>query len=109
MHKDCGLLPLQVWQLAKNVVDDYVSSATWDLNQIRTSPSKWVPPPSGFHKINVDRSSSMFDNLSSVGVVIRDCKGCVVAVLCKPLQACFPAKLTEIIALEHGVLLAQEL
>ena len=51
----------------------------------------------------------MFDNLSSVGVVIRDCKGCVVAILYKPLQACFPAELTEITALEHGVLLAQEL
>ena len=35
--------------------------------------------------------------------------GQVVAALCKPLQACFLAELTEIMALEQGVLLAQEL
>ncbi|XP_075665305.1 uncharacterized protein LOC142634964 [Castanea sativa] len=40
--------------------------------------------------------------------VIRDHNGQVVAVLCKPLQACFFAELTEIMALEQGVLLAQE-
>ena len=40
MHKDYSLPPPQVWQLAKNVSEDYVNSATWDLSQIRTSPSK---------------------------------------------------------------------
>ena len=79
------------------------------LGQLRTTPSSWVPPPSGFHKINVDGASSELDSFSSVGVVIRDCKGDVVAALCKPLQARFSAELTEVFALEHGILLAQEL
>ena len=66
-------------------------------------------PPSGFHKINVDGASSELDSFSSVGVVIRDCKGDVVAALCKPLQTCFFVELTEVFALEHGILFAQEL
>ena len=71
--------------MAKNVSEDFVSSTTWDLGQPRTTPSSWVPPPSEFHKINVDEASSELDSFSSVGVVIRDCKGDVVAALCKPL------------------------
>ena len=39
VHKDCSLPPPQVWQLAKNVTEDYVSLATGDLGQIRTPPS----------------------------------------------------------------------
>ena len=109
VYKDSSLLPLQVWKMAKNVSEDFVSSATWDLGQPRTTPSSWVPPPSGFHKINVDGASSELDSFSSVGVVIRDCKGDVVAALCKPLQTRFFAKLTEVFSLEHGILLAQEL
>lgn len=61
------------------------------------------PPPLGIHKI------SEHDRFSSVVVIIRDCNGQVVAALCKLLQACYSAKLTEVIDLEQGVLLAQEL
>ena len=53
--------------------------------------------------------SSEHDRFSSVGVIIRDCNGQVVAALCEPLEACYSAELTEVIALEQGVLLAQEL
>ena len=49
------------------------------------------------------------ENSSSIGVVIRDSFGQVVAALSMPLQACFTAELSEVMALEHGVLLAQEL
>ncbi|KAL0011480.1 hypothetical protein SO802_006588 [Lithocarpus litseifolius] len=55
------------------------------------------------------RKLALKESISSVGVVIRDCLGQVVAALCKPLHARFPADLTEILALEQGVLLAQEL
>nr|POE52991.1 hypothetical protein CFP56_06853 [Quercus suber] len=61
------------------------------------------------HKNNVNGASSESDCSSSIGVVIRDSLGQVVAALCKPLQACFPAELTKIMAVEQGVVLAQEL
>ena len=86
--------------MAKNAVDDFASSANWDFSPIRTSPSSWVPPPPGIHKINVDGASSEHDRFSSVGVIIRDCNGQVVAALCKPLEACYSAELTEVITLE---------
>ncbi|KAK9986990.1 hypothetical protein SO802_031941 [Lithocarpus litseifolius] len=82
---------------------------TLDITQPRAPPSSWTPPPLGVHKTDVDGASSESDSFSSVGVVIRDCWGLVVAAFCKPLQASYPAELIEIIALEQGVLLAQEL
>nr|XP_023876543.1 uncharacterized protein LOC111988969 [Quercus suber] len=96
-------------KVAKSNVEDYVNSALWNFSHQSTSPTCWVPPPHGFHKINVDGASSELDNSSSIGVVIRDSHGQIVAALSKPLQACFNAELTEVMALEHGALLAQEL
>jgi len=65
--------------------------------------------PPGIHKVNVDGTSSEQDSFSSVGVVIRDSKGQVVATLCLLLQSYNSAELTKVFALEQGVLLAQEL
>ncbi|XP_075654719.1 uncharacterized protein LOC142624872 [Castanea sativa] len=98
-----------VWQLAKSSLEDYVGSALWDFSYPRAPPSCWVPPPHGFYKINVDGASSNLENSSSIGVVIRDSFGQVVAAVRKPLQACFTAEITEVMALEQGVLLAQEI
>ena len=95
--------------MAKSNVENYVGSALWDFNLPRAAPTCWVPPPHDFHKINVNGASSDLENSSSIGVVIRDSLGKVVAALSKPLQVCFTAELSEIMALEHGVLLAQEL
>ena len=41
VHKDCGLSPLQVWQWAKNTVDDFASFDNWDFGPIRSFPSNW--------------------------------------------------------------------
>ena len=57
----------------------------------------------------MDEASSILDGSSSIGVIIRDWKGATIAALCKPLQAHFSAELTEVLALEQGVLLAQEM
>lgn len=109
VHKDNGLSPLQVWHMARNVVEDFACSANWDFDFVRPAASNWVLPPPGTFKVNVDGASSEHDGSSSVGVVIRDSNGLVVAALCLPLQSHFSAMLTEIFALEQGVLLAQEL
>ncbi|XP_075674920.1 uncharacterized protein LOC142644128 [Castanea sativa] len=109
VHEGCGLPSEQVWQLAKGNAEDFACFATWDFSQTRTLPTRWVPPPPRIHKIIVDGASSELESFSSIGVVIRDYMGQVVAALCKPLKACFFAELTEIMALKQGVLLAQEL
>ena len=98
-----------MWQLAKSSVENYVCSSSWDFSQPRAPQTYWLPPPHGFHKINVDGASSDLENSSSIGVVIRDSFGHVVAALSRPLHACFAAEILEVLALEQGVLLAQEL
>ncbi|XP_075659148.1 uncharacterized protein LOC142629034 [Castanea sativa] len=95
--------------MAKNTVDDFSCYANWKFDLTRPAPSKWILPPLGSHKVNVDGVSSDQENHSSVGVAIRDCKGQVVAALSLPLQAYYSVELTEIFAIEQGVLLAQEL
>ena len=96
--------------MASCSIDDFSAAATLDLATPRPATSSyWSPPPHGVYKINVDGASSILDGSSSIGVIIRDWKGATIAALCKPLQAHFSAKLTEVLALEQGVLLAQEL
>ena len=49
------------------------------------------------------------ENSSSIGVVIRDSFGHVVAAHNRPLHVCFAVEISKVLALEQGVLLAQEL
>ena len=65
--------------------------------------------PSDFHKINVDGASSDDGKRSSIGVVIRNCKGEAVAALSKMLPGQYTSLEIEFIALQEGVLLAREL
>ena len=96
--------------MARNPIEDFTDAAYTDLSTSRPLLSScWSPPPPGVFKINVDGASSDLEGISSIGVIIRDCKGETVAALCKPLQSHYPTELVEIIALEQGILLAQEL
>ena len=61
------------------------------------------------HKINVDGASSNDGRRSSIGVVIRNCKGEAVAALNKVLPGQYTSLETKFIALQEGVLLAREL
>ena len=106
---DSGLSPLQVWHMARNAVEDFACSASWDFGHVFPASSSWTPPPPGVFKVNVDGASSDQEGSSSVGVVIRDSNGQIMAALCLPLQSHFSAELTEVFALEQGVLFAQEL
>nr|XP_023926797.1 uncharacterized protein LOC112038229 [Quercus suber] len=96
--------------MAKNSIEELNDAATIDF--FTPSPSHtycWSPPPPGVFKINVDGSSSDLEEFSSIGVVIRDCKGQTIAAFCKPLQSHYTAELVEVLAMEQGILLAQEL
>ena len=70
----------------------------------------WAAPPLGFAKVNVDGACSIDGSgISGVGVIIRDEFGSVIAALCKALPSHFSGEWTEFLALEQGILLAQEL
>ena len=100
---------MQVCQIAKSIVEDFIEVATIDFPIRRPVPTSWEPPSSGFYKINVDRAIAEHDRKSNVSVVINDSKGQLVVALSKHLQAHYPTELVEVLAMEQGVLLAQEM
>ncbi|XP_023907861.1 uncharacterized protein LOC112019574 [Quercus suber] len=75
----------------------------------KSQASSWTPPPPGYYKINVDGASSEDGRPSNIGVIIHDSNGRVMAAMCKLLQACYPIEAVEAIAIENGILLAQEI
>ena len=60
-------------------------------------------------KVNVDGAVSGDGKLSSVGVIIRNNEGAPIAALCKLLPGQYSSLETEIIALENGIILAEEM
>ena len=66
-------------------------------------------PPSGFIKINVDGVASNDGRPSSIGVIIRDNQGSSIAASSRVLPSPFPAKITKVLALQEGVLLASKM
>ena len=69
----------------------------------------WRKPPNGVFKINTDGATVGVGVLSSIGVIIRDCRGQAAAALCRVLPSCFTVDETEALAIEAGILLAREL
>ncbi|XP_030939792.1 uncharacterized protein LOC115964668 [Quercus lobata] len=97
VHNECGLSPLQVWEMAKGVVKDFQEANPIYLSTKQPSNGGWVAPPPGFFKINVDGVSSLDgQGVLGVGVIIRDAKGGVVIALSKALPMHYPAEWTEL-------------
>ena len=110
LHVENGLPPLQILEMAKSIVEDYREAFSLVSPSLPFAQECWVAPPLGFLKVNVDGASSIDGSgTSSIGVIIRDDLGRIVAALCKALPVHYPAELTELFALEYGVLLAQDL
>ena len=61
------------------------------------------------YKINVDGATVRAWGTSSVGVVIQDSKGMVIAAECKVLNGVYDAAVTKAFAVEEGILLAKEM
>lgn len=79
-------MPDQIWRFARSFLHDY-KGALVSLNMNPTEKKKgWTPPPPGVLKINVDGATSEDGRNSSVGVVIRDSCGAVIAACGKFLQ-----------------------
>ena len=62
---------------------------------------KWIAPPRGSFKINVDGATSENERNSSVGVVIRDVNGKVLAACCSYLQGQYSVEEVEAMAMER--------
>ena len=110
LHGENGLPPQQILEMAKSIVEDYREAFSLVSPSLPSAQECWAGPPPGFLKVNVDGASSIDGNdISSIGVIIRDDLGRIVVALCKALPVHYPAELTEFFALEYKVLLAQDL
>ena len=69
----------------------------------------WRKPPDGVFKINTDGATGGVGALSSIGVIVRDCRGQAAGALCHVLPGCFTVEETEALEIEAGILLAREL
>ena len=69
----------------------------------------WKKPLAGVYKINVDGAIADDGRCSSIGLVIRDFRGEVVAALCRVLQGNFSVDEIEVLAVEVGILLVKEI
>ncbi|KAK7849904.1 putative ribonuclease h protein [Quercus suber] len=105
----CHSKASQVWLMANNTLEDFKKAASLDIIPPRHSQIRWEAPPLGVFKINVDGATSDQGRNSSIGVIIRDSNGLVVAALNKYLPGRFAADQVEALALEQGILLAGDL
>ena len=72
MHNEKGLTPLQVWDLARSVVEDFheVNDMLCSANQ--SSNASWMAPSPGYFKVNVDGASPLDSNgIYEVGAIVR--------------------------------------
>ena len=110
VHDEDCLSPLQTWEMAQRLIDDYHGAIKMDFPPMQSIPMGWSVPPPGVFMVNVDGACSIDPGGSSgVGVVIRDGSGMVIAALSKLLPSNFPTEWTELFAIEQGLLLAQEM
>ena len=70
---------------------------------------RWTPSPPGVFKVNVDGATLEDGRNSSVGAIIRDSCGAVIAACCKYLQGHYSVAEVEALAVEVGILLAHNM
>lgn len=109
VHESACQSPNQIWSFAKRFLQD-CKEAVSPLSFLRSHKgNRWVAPTTGMVKINVDVATSENRRNSSVGVIIRDSQGLVVAACSRYLFGLFTASEEEVLAVECGIVFAREL
>ena len=99
-------LPSQIWRFARSFIQDYIG-AMFALNKNPAKEnSRWTPPSPRVFKINVDGATSEDGRNSSVGAVIHDSCGTILAACGKFLQGQFSVEEVEALAMEARILFA---
>ena len=69
---------------------------------------KWVPPPQGWFKANVDGAIFKETNKAGIGVVVRDSQGWVLATLLEKVEGVQDAEVIEALAIRRAIRFAIE-
>ena len=93
---------------ASRFISEFQAVQDPPIPSVCSSQTSWLPPEPGVYKANVD--GAVFKNLSSagMGVLIRDCKGQVVAALSQLLFAPLGPLEVEAKAMEAAVIFARD-
>ncbi|KAK3217805.1 hypothetical protein Dsin_011775 [Dipteronia sinensis] len=70
--------------------------------------SIWEVLPAGVFKINTDAALNFRNNISGIGVAIRDCNGHVMASLCQHIGTAYQPQIAETLAILRCLKLAVE-
>ena len=72
-----------------SALSDYKEASKFSLLGPLSGEVSWKKPPAGVYKINVDRATADDRRCSSIGLVIRDFRGEVVAAFVEYSKAIF--------------------
>ncbi|KAK9984941.1 hypothetical protein SO802_034466 [Lithocarpus litseifolius] len=109
IHEDSGSPPFQAWDMASKIMAEFKAACSYPILPQAPPLSIWKAPPLGFFKVNTDVAASNDERNSCIGVVIRGCKGEILATSSKVLPVSFTAEISEAIAVLEGVLLAAKM
>ena len=72
VHESSSQFSDHIWSYARKYIIEFKSASVACSQQLAQTEEKWIAPPPGVFKINVDGATSKNERNSSVGVVIRD-------------------------------------
>jgi len=96
VHEFYSQVPDHIWGFARNYILEFKRALIACSQTLSRLEGKWIAPPPGMFKINVDGATSEIDRNSSVGVVIRDAAGNVHTACCKYLQGQYSVEEVEV-------------
>ena len=95
---------------AKNLVLEYFEIHKHPpKTQRRAAPTRQLPPPDGFYKANFDAAYFGNSGIASIGVVVRDSEGEIIAALSQKIREPHSMDATEALACRRAVVFAREL
>ena len=109
VHESGGFSPSKIWNITRCTREDYSDAVACCILKQQPPDVGWVAPSPEFYKINVGGATTGERSMSCAGVVIRDCRGLVIAAGSKVLNGAYVAEVTKALVVEEGIHLAKEL
>ena len=108
-----GDVSVPIDRISTLAVDNLLEFQRASSLPLRPSPSfssaKWSPPPPGWLKVNFDGATFPSKNLASLGAIIRNDNGLVMAPFSQPIPLPTSVETMEVLAARSVVCLARDL
>ena len=110
-HGGKNMTAAEIYGRAAKVLHEYTMAQEIPHQLHITQPAqhRWIPPPLGWYKVNVDGAIFSKHKWSGIGVIARDDKGLVVAAMSKKLELPLQPLEIEAKALEQAAIFAKDI